>query len=73
MLLSLIGDSSGYSSDRTPPASGEGLFDMFGDPAASTSEQQQIGKQADGSTDINDFIDKDAQQADDEDIKLVPY
>ena len=40
MLLALVGDSSGYE-EKASPATGEGLFDMFGDPQASTAEQQQ--------------------------------
>ncbi|MBI2141689.1 hypothetical protein HYU16_04685 [Candidatus Woesearchaeota archaeon] len=81
MLLALVGDSSGYS-EKTPPSTGEGLFDMFGDPAASTTEQQQIGKsQGDGITDINDFLEKSGDSSqqkpgsgdDDEDIRVVPY
>ena len=81
MLLALVGDSSDYSSQRTPPATGEGLFDMFGDPAASTSEQQQLGKDGgNGCRDINDFIDHADESSsqksgtdDDEDFKVVPY
>ena len=83
MLFALIGDSAGdYGSQRTPPASGEGLFDMFGDPAASTSEQQQMGtgsgSGSQGSVDINAFIDKndsdEKKSSDgDDDIKVVPY
>ena len=82
MLLALVGDSSDYSSQRSPPASGEGLFDMFGDPAASTSEQQQMGKDSGSSNgmDINDFIDHADESSsqksgtdDDEDFKVVPY
>ncbi|MEK6837222.1 MAG: hypothetical protein AABX69_01100 [Nanoarchaeota archaeon] len=67
MLSALIGESSGYG-EKTAAASGEGLFDMFGDPAASTSEQQQLGNKGaplinpDGSSggamDINDFLEK---------------
>ena len=75
MLLALVGDAD-YSSQRAPPSSGEGLFDMFGDPAASTSQQQQLG----GGRDINDFTDKPDSQSsgrqgsDDEDeLKVVPY
>ncbi|MBI3036665.1 hypothetical protein HYY73_02825 [Candidatus Woesearchaeota archaeon] len=77
MLLALVGESSSYG-ERTPPATGEGLFDMFGDPAASTSEQQQMGKSS-GGMDINDFLDspkEPSQQnsgSDDDDIKVVPY
>lgn len=73
MLMALVGDSSSYG-EKTPPASGEGLFDMFGDPQASTSEQQQLGTGgSDGSgTDVNDFIDKSASDGD-EDVKVVPY
>lgn len=82
MLLALIGESSGYG-ERTPPSTGEGLFDMFGDPQASTSEQQQLGKGSGGSggMDINDFIDnaeepsqqKQGSGDDDEEFKVVPY
>lgn len=83
MLLALVGESSGYG-ERTPPATGEGLFDMFGDPQASTSEQQQLGKggsDSSGGMDINDFIDnaeessqqKQSSGQDDEDFKVVPY
>ena len=77
MLLALVGDSSGYG-EKAPPASGEGLFNMFGDPAASTSEQQQLGGNNQGSTDINDFIDKNSSDDDksgdgDDNIKVVPY
>ncbi len=76
MLLALVGDSD-YSQQRAPPASGEGLFNMFGDPAASTSEQQQLGGSGNsGSTDINDFIDKsgsDDDKSSDDDMKVVPY
>ncbi len=82
MLLALVGDSSGSYGERTPPASGEGLFDMFGDPQASTSEQQQLGKGGGSSgMDINDFIDnaeepsqqKQGSGEDDEEFKVVPY
>ena len=88
MLLALVGDSAAdYGSQRSPPASGEGLFDMFGDPAASTAEQQQLGNKGaplinpDGSSggmDINDFLDspKESSQQNsgsDDDIKVVPY
>ena len=84
MLSALIGDSGGsYGEQRSPPASGEGLFDMFGDPAASTSEQQQIGKSSSGgdsqgAVDINDFIDKPSDSSKDsgtdgDDLKVVPY
>lgn len=74
MLSALVGDP--VDSQHSPPASGEGLFDMFGDPQASTSEQQQLGKPGDGGTDINDFLDgadsrQDAESNDD--IKVVPY
>lgn len=83
MLLALVDDSSGYG-ERTPPATGEGLFDMFGDPAASTAEQQQLGKGGSGSSggmDINDFIDnpeessqqKQGSGEDGEEFKVVPY
>ncbi|MBI2580359.1 hypothetical protein HYV85_00975 [Candidatus Woesearchaeota archaeon] len=81
MLLALVGDSSGYE-EKASPATGEGLFDMFGDPAASTSEQQQIGKsQGEGITDINDFLEKSGDSSqqksggsdDDEDLRVVPY
>ena len=77
MLLALVGDSSGYG-EKAPPASGEGLFNMFGDPAASTSEQQQLGGNNQGATDINDFIDKNSSDDDksgdgDDNIKVVPY
>ena len=80
MLLALVGESSGYG-EKAPPSTGEGLFDMFGDPAASTSEQQQIGKsQGEGITDINDFLEKSDESSqqksgssDDEDIRVVPY
>ena len=79
MLLALVGDSSGYE-EKVSPATGEGLFDMFGDPAASTSEQQQIGKsQGEGITDINDFLEKPSEPSqksgsdDDEDLRVVPY
>ncbi len=79
MLLALVGDSSGYG-EKAPPSTGEGLFDMFGDPAASTSEQQQIGKSSgDGITDINDFLEKPGEPSqksssdDDEDLRVVPY
>ena len=65
MLSALVGDSSGYD-EKAPPSTGEGLFDMFGDPAASTSQQQQLGKGggsgssggAEGAMDINDFLEK---------------
>ena len=81
MLLALVGDSSGYG-EKSAPASGEGLFDMFGDPAASTTEQQQLGKGGgsggSGGMDINDFLDspkEPSQQSSgsDDDIKVVPY
>ncbi|MBI2143163.1 hypothetical protein HYU20_02370 [Candidatus Woesearchaeota archaeon] len=81
MLLALVGESSGYG-ERTPPATGEGLFDMFGDPQASTSEQQQLGKGGSGSSggmDINEFIDNADESSsqkpgsDDEDVRVVPY
>ncbi len=79
MLLALVGDSGGYG-EKAPPSSGEGLFDMFGDPAASTTEQQQIGKgSSDGVTDINDFLEKPSEPSqksssdDDEDLRVVPY
>lgn len=82
MLLALVGDSSSYG-EKTPPATGEGLFDMFGDPQASTSEQQQLGKDGgssgNGGMDINDFIDnadESSQQkgtGEDDDFKVVPY
>ncbi len=76
MLLALAGDSSDYSSQRAPPSSGEGLFDMFGNPEASTSEQQQIGSGAGNpgsGMDVNDFIDKaDSEQGNDDD-RVVPY
>ncbi|MBI2550598.1 hypothetical protein HYV83_05490 [Candidatus Woesearchaeota archaeon] len=79
MLLALIGESSGYG-EKSAPATGEGLFDMFGDPAASTSEQQQLGKGgSSGGMDINDFLDspkEPSQQnsgSDDDDVKVVPY
>src|SRR3989344_143655 len=79
MLLALVGDSSGYG-EKAPPASGEGLFNMFGDPAASTSEQQQLGGNNQGATDINDFIDKptnshssnDSGSDDNDEFKVVP-
>ena len=86
MLSALIGDyGSDYGGQHSPPASGEGLFDMFGDPAASTSEQQQIGKSgsggAEGAMDINDFLEKPSASepsnrkpsSDDEDLRVVPY
>ena len=82
MLLALVGDSADYASQRSPPATGEGLFDMFGDPAASTAEQQQLGKGgSSGGMDINDFIDnaeessqqKQGSGEDDEEFKVVPY
>ena len=83
MLLALVGDSSDYASQRSPPATGEGLFDMFGDPAASTAEQQQLGKGGSGTggMDINDFIDgqgessqqKQGSGEDDEEFKVGPY
>ena len=82
MLLALVGDSPDYSSQRSPPATGEGLFDMFGDPAASTSEQQQLGKDGGSGSgmDINDFIDHAHESSshksgtnDDDDFKVVPY
>ena len=41
MLLALVGDSPDYGSQRSPPATGEGLFDMFGSPESSTAEQQR--------------------------------
>ncbi|HIG97946.1 TPA: hypothetical protein HA231_00785 [Candidatus Woesearchaeota archaeon] len=70
MLLALIGESA---AERTPPASGEGLFDMFGNPDSPTSEQQQLG----GGTDVNDFIDKAGDEggrnSDDDNMKVVPY
>lgn len=83
MLLALVGDSSSYA-EKAPPSTGEGLFDMFGDPQASTSEQQQLGKDGgsggNGGMDINDFIDKaeESQQqktgtGEDDDFKVVPY
>ena len=81
MLSAMIGDSD-YGSQRAPPASGEGLFNMFGDPAASTSEQQQLGSNSGGSgqgstTDINEFIgkssDPDKPGSEDDDMKVVPY
>ena len=78
MLLALVGDSAAYG-EKTPAASGEGLFDMFGDPAASTSEQQQLGKGGSGGMDINDFLDGSKEQSqensgsDDDDVKVVPY
>ena len=81
MLLALVGDSSDYSSQKAPPASGEGLFDMFGDPSASTTEQQQLGSGSGGGNgssgsgmDINEFIDKSEQGgSNDDDIRVVPY
>lgn len=81
MLLALVGDSSSYN-EKAPPATGEGLFDMFGDPQASTSEQQQLGKSSgsQGGMDINDFIgnsEESSQQKpgtdEDDDFKVVPY
>lgn len=79
MLLALVGDSSGYG-EKSAPATGEGLFDMFGSPEASTTEQQQIGKSSsDGVTDINDFLEKPSEPSqksssdDDEDLRVVPY
>ena len=76
MLSALIGDSE-FGSQRTPPASGEGLFNIFGDPAASTAEQRQLGGNDGGSADVNDFIDKTADPdkpgSSDDDLKVVPY
>ena len=87
MLLALLGDSSNYA-EKSPPASSEGLFDMFGDPQASTAEQQQnlFGEKGlskneqQGSMDINDFLDKAGEQSqqkpgsdEDEDVRVVPY
>ncbi len=84
MLLALVGDSSGYG-EKSAPSTGEGLFDMFGDPQASTTEQQQLGKGGgsggSGGMDINDFIDnaeepsqqKQGSGDDDEEFKVVPY
>ncbi|MBI2144364.1 hypothetical protein HYU17_04415 [Candidatus Woesearchaeota archaeon] len=86
MLLALLGDSSNYA-EKSPPASGEGLFDMFGDPQASTAEQQQLGSSgsggdssSQGSMDINDFLGKAGEQSqqkpgsdEDEDVRVVPY
>lgn len=82
MLSALIGESSGYG-EKAPPATGEGLFDMFGDPAASTSEQRQMGTStgsgSQGAVDINAFIDKsgsdEKKSSDDnnDDLKVVPY
>ena len=74
MLLALVGDAAPEPS-RAPPATGEGLFDMFGNPEASTAEQQQMGKNDDGSMDVNAFIDDSQQQPDgkDDDYKVVPY
>ena len=75
MLSALIGDSE-FGSQRTPPASGEGLFNIFGDPAASTAEQRQLGGGG-GSADVNDFIyktaDPDKTGSSDDDMKVVPY
>ncbi len=76
MLSALVGDP--YT-EKAPPASGEGLFDMFGDPQASTSEQQQLGTGSNsaGATGINDFLDKQDGEpkpgSGDDDIKVVPY
>ena len=79
MLLALVGESD-FGSQRAPPASGEGLFNMFGDPAASTTEQQQLGSGSSGqgsTTDINEFIgkssDPDKPGSEDDDMKVVPY
>ncbi len=77
MLLALVGDSSSYG-EKAPPSTGEGMFDMFGDPSASTAEQQQLGKGSGGGMDINEFIDnaEGSQQSsgsDDDDMKVVPY
>ncbi len=82
MLLALVGDSSSYG-EKAPPSTGEGLFDMFGDPQASTSEQQQLGKSSgsQGGMDINDFIDNPEESSrqkqgsgdEDDDFKVVPY
>ena len=79
MLSALIGDAD-FGSQRSPPAAGDGLFDIFGDPAASTSQQQQLGSGSSGqgnTTDINEFIgkssDTDKPGSDDDDMKVVPY
>lgn len=79
MLLALVGDSSSYG-EKAPPSTGEGLFDMFGDPSASTVEQQQLGKSSGGGMDINEFIDnaeeshsQSSGSDDDDDVKVVPY
>jgi len=67
MLLALIGESY-PGSERTPPAEGAQLFDMFGEPGASTAEQQQQASdnpQADFSEKPVDFKDGD--------FKVIPY
>ena len=79
MLLALLGDSSGsYGGQRAPPATGEGLFDMFGSPDSSTSEQQQLSQNPDNNSgmDINDFLDKGEEgpkSQDDASVKVIPY
>lgn len=65
MLLALIGES-GYG-EKTPPASGEGLFDMFGSPESSTSEQQQMA--GDAPKPVPEVKGDD----DDIDFKVIPY
>ena len=75
MLSALVGDSV---PERAAPASGEGLFDMFGDPQASTSEQQQLGTGGSGgATGADGFLGKPGgeqkPEGGDDDIKVVPY
>ncbi len=70
MLLALIGEGYG-GSEHTPPAEGAQLFDMFGSPTASTSEQQQMANNE--GMDVNEFIDKPGGSGSDDDVKVVPY
>ena len=88
MLAAMIGEGASDYGQRSEPAATEGLFDMFGDPAASTSEQQQLGDSggsagssgAGGAVDINEFLDKGSSSeqkpsgnGEDEDLRVVPY
>lgn len=74
MLSALVGDSV---PENSPPEADGGIFDMFGDPAQSSSPEQQPGSGGNsGATDINDFLDKpDSSKSHEssDDIRIVPY
>jgi hypothetical protein len=78
MLSAMIGEASEYnsSSQRSEPASGDGLFDMFGSPDASTAEQQQLGNGSEegvGSSPAESETTETSDDGSDEDVKITTY